>query len=203
MTPPTPEAGPPGHPPPEAPFDPEATVHLLALARAGDGDALNRLLDRCLPALRRWARGRFPTHLRERLEAPDFVRETVAAALARLEAVETFREGALQVYLRQALAARLREVVREQRGGASSRVSNVPTAMESPLERAIGVANTERYEAALERLGRDDREAVIARLELQYSYEELAVALDKPTPAAARAAVTEALERLAHEMRLT
>jgi len=202
MTPPTPEAGPPGHPQPEAPFDPEATVHLLALVRAGDGDALNRLLDRCLPPLRRWARGRFPTHLRERLEAPDFVQETVVAALARLEAVETSREGALQVHLRQALAARLREVVRNQRASASTSAGDVPIATESPLERAIGVANTERYEAALERLDRDDREAVIARLELQYSYEELAVALDKPTPAAARAAVTGALERLAHEMRV-
>jgi hypothetical protein len=84
MTPPTPEAGPPGHPQPEAPFDPEATVHLLALVRADAGDALNRLLDRCLPPLRRWARGRFPTHLREKLEASDFVQETVVAALARL-----------------------------------------------------------------------------------------------------------------------
>jgi RNA polymerase sigma-70 factor (ECF subfamily) len=84
MTPPAPEAGQTGHPPPAAPFDPEATVHLLALARAGDPDALGRLLDRCLPPLRRWARGRFPTHLRERLEAPDFVRDTVVAAVAVL-----------------------------------------------------------------------------------------------------------------------
>jgi RNA polymerase sigma-70 factor (ECF subfamily) len=200
MTPPTPEAGPPGHPPPAAPFDPEATVHLLALARAGDPDALSRLLERCLPPLRRWARGRFPTHLRERLEAPDFVRETVVGALARHDAAATSREGALQVYLRQALSARLREIVQEQRGTAASLRGDVPVMTESPLERAIGVANTERYEAALARLETGDREAVVARLELQYSYEELAVALDEPTPDAARAAVTRALERLAHEM---
>ena len=45
-----------------------------------------------------------------------------------------------------------------------------------------------------------DREAVIGRIELGYSYEELAVALDKPTAAAARMAVTRAVKRLAGEM---
>jgi DNA-directed RNA polymerase specialized sigma24 family protein len=36
---------------------------------------------------------------------------------------------------------------------------------------------------------------------LQYSYEELAIVLDKPTAAAARVAVTRAMKRLAAEMR--
>jgi RNA polymerase sigma-70 factor (ECF subfamily) len=197
-----PEAGSPGHQHAAAPFDPEATVHLLALAQAGDDDALSRLLERCLPPLRRWARGRFPTALREHLEAPDFVRETVVAALARHEAAATSREGALQVYLREALSGRLREIVQEQRRASPFPRSDVPTIAESPLERAIGVVNTERYDAALARLESEDREAVVARLELQYSYEEMAVALGKPTPDAARAAVTQALERLAHQMQL-
>ena len=42
--------------------------------------------------------------------------------------------------------------------------------------------------------------AIVARIELRYSYEELAVALGKPSPDAARMAVTRAVYRLAHEI---
>ena len=48
---------------------------------------------------------------------------------------------------------------------------------ESPLEQAIGREDLERYEAALARLDARDREAIVARLELQQSYEEIALAL--------------------------
>jgi RNA polymerase sigma-70 factor (ECF subfamily) len=64
----------------------------------------------------------------------------------------------------------------------------------------IGAENMARYETALTRLRASDREAIIGRLEMQYSYEELATALDKPTPDAARVAVTRAMKRLAEEM---
>ena len=48
--------------------------------------------------------------------------------------------------------------------------------------------------------GQSDREAIVARIELQQSYEEIAVALGKPTANAARAAVTRALARLIDEL---
>ena len=70
----------------------------------------------------------------------------------------------------------------------------------SPLAQAIGHEGIERYEAALERLRPADREAIVARIELQQSYEEVAAALGKPTPDAARVAVTRALARLVEEM---
>src|SRR5437773_7592043 len=41
-----------------ATLSPETTVELLTLAKAGNEVALNRLLSRCMPALRRWAHGR-------------------------------------------------------------------------------------------------------------------------------------------------
>ena len=69
-----------------------------------------------------------------------------------------------------------------------------------PLERAIGAEEMARYETALQKLKASDREAIIGRLEMQYSYEELAVALNKPTPDAARVAVTRAMKRLAEVM---
>jgi len=45
-----------------------------------------------------------------------------------------------------------------------------------------------------------DREAIIGRIELGYDYDELATALDKPSPGAARIAVRRALLTLATKM---
>jgi len=58
----------------------------------------------------------------------------------------------------------------------------------------------ERYEAALQKLRPKDREAIVARMELQQSYEEIAVALGKTNANAARVAVTRAIARLIEQM---
>lgn len=197
----------PGDPPPTVSavpvLDPEATVELLSLARSGDEAALNRLLERCLPPLRRWAHGRLPPFARDMQDTGDLVQDTVIAALRRLDGFEARREGALQAYLRQALANRITDVVRQHlRRPVPTEVSEqLADAGASPLELAIGSENHQRYEAALSRLRDEDREAIVARVELQYGYEDLAVALGKPTANAARVAVTRALRRLAEEMR--
>ena len=77
----------------------------------------------------------------------------------------------------------------------------MPDAGPSALEHAIGREATEEYEGALGRLRPEDREAIIARVEMGYSYEELARALGKPSPDAARKAAERALVRLAVEMK--
>ncbi len=184
-------------------LDPEATIELLARARSGDEAALNRLLDRCLPPLRRWAHGRLPPFARDLLDTADIVQDTVIAALRRLDGFEARREGALQAYLRQALANRITDVVRQhlRRPVPVEMPAQIADSGASPLDLAIGSENQARYEAALARLRDEDREAIVTRIELQYSYEELAVALGKPTANAARVAVTRALQRLAAEMR--
>ena len=70
----------------------------------------------------------------------------------------------------------------------------------SPLEAAIGQEAVARYEAALARLRPEDRAAVVARIEMTGTYQDVAVALGKPSPDAARMAVSRALLRLAEEM---
>jgi RNA polymerase sigma-70 factor (ECF subfamily) len=70
----------------------------------------------------------------------------------------------------------------------------------SPLEEAIGREAVDRYEAALARLRPEEREAIVARVEMDCSYQEVAQALDKPSADAARMAVSRALLRLAEEM---
>ena len=78
----------------------------------------------------------------------------------------------------------------------SQREGNAP----SPLESAIGREGIENYERALATLREEEREAVVARIELGCSYGEIALMLDKPSPDAARMAVGRALARLAQEM---
>jgi RNA polymerase sigma factor (sigma-70 family) len=182
---------------------PEATIELLERAKRGDDTALDTLLQRCIPVLRRWARGRLPQSARGMQETADLVQDAVFSAMRRIDAFEARHQGALQAYLRLAVMNRIRDVIRQQRRRPLQ--IELPEALAdhgaSPLEQVIGSENVDRYDAAVQRLRPEDREAIIGRLELQHSYEELAVVLNKPSPAAARMAVMRAMKRLAGELR--
>jgi RNA polymerase sigma-70 factor (ECF subfamily) len=176
----------------------ETTVELLTRVRQGDRDALDRLMARCLPALRRWARGRLPSAARGLLDTQDLVQETILSSLRHLDHFESRHEGALQAYLRQAVLNRIRDEARRfgRRPPAAELTDSQPSTAASPLDIAIGREGVERYEAALQRLRPADREAIIGRLEMQHDYQELATILGKPNANAARVAVTRALARL-------
>src|SRR5215208_3378585 len=90
----------------------ESTVELLARVRNGDRDALDALFSRCLPPLRRWARGRLPAAARGALDTQDLVQDTILNSLRRLDQFESRHEGALQAYLRQAVLNRIRDEAR-------------------------------------------------------------------------------------------
>jgi RNA polymerase sigma-70 factor, ECF subfamily len=189
--------------PRESPLAAHTTVELLEAVKQGDRAALERLFERVVPALRRWAHGRLPPSARGMLDTADLVQDTVIAALRRLDGFQAHHQGALQAYLRAAVMNRIRDVIkhRNRRPLQVEVPDTLPDREPSPLEQAIGAENVERYERALARLSAPDREAIVGRLELQYSYEELALALDKPSADAARMAVTRAVKRLAEEMR--
>ena len=70
----------------------------------------------------------------------------------------------------------------------------------SPLDEAIGREAVARYEASLERLKPEERQAVILRVELQLPYAQIAEEMQKPSADAARMAVARALVRLAEGM---
>jgi len=176
----------------------ESTYELLALVRQGDRDALERLYARCLPPLRRWARGRLPAAARGALDTQDLVQDTILNSLRRLDQFDSRHEGALQAYLRQAVLNKIRDEARRftRRPAAAELTDSFQSEAASPLDVAIGREGVARYEAALQKLRPGDREAIIGRLELQYDYQELAVILGKPNANAARVAVTRALARL-------
>jgi RNA polymerase sigma-70 factor (ECF subfamily) len=179
-----------------------STLELLNRARSGDEKALEALLQRSLPALRRWARGRLPRFARGLLDTQDLVQDTVVQTLRRLEAFEPRHQGALQAYLRQAILNRIKDEVRkhQRRGGTVLLDDQHADDAESPLEVAIGRERLARYERALARLRPSEREAIVARIELQYDYAQLALALGKPTANAARVALMRAVTRLIEEM---
>jgi RNA polymerase sigma-70 factor, ECF subfamily len=180
----------------------DRTVDLVSRAKAGDAEALEQLCARFLPSLRRWASGRLPRHARGLMDTDDLVQETVVRAVKRLDAFEPRHEGALQAYLRQAVINRIRDEVR--RAGRSPVPTELddrhPDATASPLDIAIGHEAVTRYEVALSRLRPEEREAIVVRIEMDRSYQDVANALGKPSADAARMAVSRALLRLAEEM---
>ena len=180
----------------------DSTFDLVERAKTGDSNALNDLFARYLPSLRRWASGRLPRWTRDLMDTDDLVQETVVRAVKRMDRFESRHEGALQAYLRQAVVNRIRDEVRRAKRAPVSEVldDNAAGVAASPLEEAIGAEALQRYEAALGRLRPEEREAIVARVEMDGSYADVARALGKPSADAARMAVTRALLRLAEEM---
>jgi len=185
------------------PADLESTFLLIDRARAGDQDAIEQLFARHLKPLQRWASGRLPKWARDLADTDDLVQDTLLRTFKRIEDFQPRRVGALQAYLRQAVLNRLRDELRRKgRQPDATHLDGLEVdAAQSPLEEAIGREAVECYEEALARLKPEEREAIIARVEMDYSYEEIAQALGKPTPDAARKATQRALVRLAEEMK--
>jgi RNA polymerase sigma-70 factor (ECF subfamily) len=183
--------------------EPESSFELLERAKGGDADALDRLLRRYLPPLRKWASGRLPRWARDLADTQDLVQDTVLQALKHLRHFHPRHDGALQAYLRQAVMNRIRDELRRfhRRPVSTELPENMPDAAVSPLEEAIGREAIERYEAALATLREEERAAIVARIELGHTYEEVAAALGKPTADAARVAVSRAVVRLAARMK--
>lgn len=178
------------------------TADLLHRARLGDTDALNELFARYLPSLRRWARGRLPRWTRDLRDTDDVVQETLVQTLKHIGDFQPRHEGALQAYLRQALMNRVRDEVRRvNRHGVTAEIHDEHAAADaSPLEEAIGREALARYEQGLARLRPEEREVIIARVELGQSYQQIAAGHHKASADAARMAVSRALVRLAEEM---
>jgi RNA polymerase sigma-70 factor (ECF subfamily) len=177
-----------------------SSIDLVARAQAGDADALNDLCARYLPRLHRWAHGRLPASARGMLDTHDLVQDTLTRVVNNLGHFEPRHEGAFQGYVRQALLNRIRDWGRRQRPAPevldSTHVADGP----SPLEEAIGQDALSRYETALAQLRPEDREAIVARIELGLTYPEIMEALGKPSIPATHMAVSRALVRLAEGM---
>jgi RNA polymerase sigma-70 factor (ECF subfamily) len=180
----------------------QPTIELIVKARTGDQFAIDALLQRCIPPLKRWAHGRLPPSARGALDTSDLVQEAVISVLGHLDTFEPRRVGAMQAYLRQSVINRIRDEIRRvaNRPRIEALPDNLTSAESSPLDAAIQSEAYERYSAALLRLRRKDRELVVARIEAQWSLGEIAERFGFRTVDAARMAVNRALEKLVADL---
>ena len=175
---------------------------LLRGAKQGKRSAVQRLFGGLLPELTRWTRGRLPRWARRRVDTDDVVQDAFAAVFRRLDTFEPRRKRALRAYLRQAIQNRIRDEVRragqvETSAGSQGQWSaQEPT----PLSQVLSNERHARYQRALGVLSSSERELVVGRIELDYSYPQLALATGKPSPDAARVATRRAILRLATAM---
>jgi RNA polymerase sigma-70 factor, ECF subfamily len=178
------------------------SVRLLARARRGDAGAVDLLFGRLLPYLRRWAHGRLPRWARNGLDTADIVQDVLVRAFSRLDGFEPRQRQALRAYLRQAVRNRILDELRHrQRTGRAVDLDHETLAStDSPLSDAMTSERWQRYRTGLDRLSEADRELVVARLELGYSYEQIALMTERRSPDAARMAVKRALLQLAKHL---
>lgn len=181
--------------------NPLTSVELLARAQAGDEEALNDLFARYLPRLRKWAHGRLPVFARNGLDTQDMVQDAIARVVPRVATFEPLHDGGFYGYLRTTVQRRIQDQIAwAKRRPTDALPADYVTDEPSPIERAIGAETLEAYEAALARLTKAEREAVVMRIELDLPYAEIAQALGKPSIGATYVAVYRALMTLASEM---
>ncbi len=127
---------------------------------------------------------------------------TLIRALDHVEGFEPRHEGAFLSYMRRILLNQIRDEVRRvaRRPERAVLDDNLPALGRSPLEDAIGRESVERYEAVLDQLTKEQREAVVLRLELGFTYQQVADALGHGSPNAARMMVARALVRMSERM---
>jgi RNA polymerase sigma-70 factor (ECF subfamily) len=183
---------------PEALLSDEPTIELVIRARSGDRMAVEAILQRCLPSLKRWAHGRLPAATRGHLDTGDLVQAAALHVLGRLHAFEPRHVGAMQAYLRQTVINRIRDEVRRvtRRPVPVELLDEHPSDGTSPLEAAIRAETYQRYRDAPTQLSSKDRQMIVARVEVQWSLCEISARFGLRTVDAARMAVTRALRRL-------
>lgn len=176
----------------------EPTIELVVRAQDGDRRAVEALLQRSIPSLKRWAHGRLPAAARGTLDTGDLVQETVLHVLRRLDAFEPRHVGAMQAYLRQSVLNLIRDEVRRigRHPAPSELPQEIRSDLPSPHEETVKAEHVDRYHRALGLLSSRDRELVVARIEAQWTYDELARRFGMPSADAARMAVSRALKRL-------
>jgi RNA polymerase sigma-70 factor (ECF subfamily) len=177
---------------------------LLGRARGGDERALSRLFRRQGASLRKWARGRLPRWARSVTDTADIVQDVLMRSFRRLDLFEDRGKGTLQAYLRRGVENRILDEMRRVRRRPfiedEDAADEIADNKSSPFDRVMDAEQEERYKRALATISEDERLLVVGRLELGYSYEQLALITNRPTKDAARVALHRAVLKMAERM---
>jgi RNA polymerase sigma-70 factor (ECF subfamily) len=186
-------------------MDSDSSFGLVQRAKAGDVSALDRLLVRYLPRLRRWTRRRLPQWARDLAETEDLVQETLLNAVRNLPQFDMRHEFSLQAYMKRAARNRVNdEIKRAMRHRSPDALpDHAASGDPSPERRTISRDEFWRCRVALARLRPADRRVILLALSGERDARGLGQDTGK-SPDAARMALSRALRRLAAEMeRLT
>jgi RNA polymerase sigma-70 factor (ECF subfamily) len=175
---------------------------LLRLAQNGDSRALSTLFRRQHSALRKWARGRLPQWARNAVDTNDLVQEALAHTFRRIHVFQDRGRGALQAYLREAVRNRIRDEIRRLGRQPTREVLEdvVEDRAASPFELAADSEVIRRYKMKLSSLTEEEQQLVVGRIEMGYTYEQLALATGRATVEATRMAARRAVLKLARKM---
>lgn len=179
------------------------TIDLIAQLRSGDRGALNHLVNRELPQLERFARGKIPAWARSATDTQDVVQNVLVRVLPRLSSWESEAPGALRAFLRKAVANHVVDEIRKARRRISSPelLEALPDPTPSPLAQAINAEALTELREALAQIPESDRRLLAARFASGYRYAQVAERLERPSANAARVGVERAIQRVARVMR--
>jgi RNA polymerase sigma-70 factor (ECF subfamily) len=186
--------------------DPTSEEDLLRRARDGDGDAFDVLIRRSEERIARLVRARMGAELRAIEESGDLVQTALVAAVRDLPRFEERGEGSflrwLSAVVENNIRHHLRDVKRSRRDPARAVPLDTSLAEQqarvdvSPSAAAMGNELEEKYLGALDRLEPVDREVLLLHLELGWTHQEIATALQAASSEAVRKRVARALARL-------
>jgi RNA polymerase sigma-70 factor (ECF subfamily) len=188
----------------------------LPAARAGDREALGRLLEACRHYLLRIANHRLGADLRAKGGGSDLVQQTFLEAQRDFACFAGETEADLLAWLRQLLIHNLgnfqrhyrgtgkRDVAREVAlGGTGSEsaagAGEVPGEIPTPSQEAMANEEAEALERALARLPEEFRRVIVLRHQEQRTFEEIGQLLNR-TAGGARTLWLRAVERLEQEL---
>jgi RNA polymerase sigma factor (sigma-70 family) len=176
------------------------TTILLRKACEGDRAAREDLYRLLLPRLRAIVHGRVPPRLRRLEETEDFIQDALQRALPRIAQFQAQTAADFLCYLHTIVLNLIRTHLGRERPPGPIPAEVPDEGAPSPLEKAVGREVAEAYDEALEKLRAENGEYYVAHLlrtELGLSHEQIAEALGKSSPDAARMTVTRARDRLA------
>jgi RNA polymerase sigma-70 factor, ECF subfamily len=184
--------------------DAEKTQDLLADAKGGDPEAVNRLMDRHRDSLRRMVQLRLDQRIQRRIDVSDIVQDVLVEANRRLQDYLDQPGMPYHLWLRQIAQDRIIDAHRRHRASAKRSVDRerplaIPAAGDhSTMELAAQLAGRDLtpaaaatqaemarlVEAAIAKLPDQDCEIIIMRHYEQLSNQEIAQALGLTEPAA-------------------
>ena len=187
----------------------EVNKRIVEQASRGDGVAIDRLIERHLPALLGYVRLNADKFIRNKESCEDIAQSVCREVLEDLDDFEYRGEGAFRNWLLR--RARLKLVDRHRYWGAARRdpgreidtsrlgsgkkIEEIYAPICSPSEGAIANETIERLEAAFQKLPDNYREVIILSRIVGLEHEDLAREIGK-TPTASRALLYRALVRL-------